>query len=60
MVLLDAGDEFTGPLPSTMAEGAPVVEAYKILGVDAAAIGNHDFDFGPVGYDKGHRAARRG
>lgn len=52
VVALDAGDEFTGPLPSTMAEGAPVVEAYRILGVDAAAIGNHDFDFGPAGYDR--------
>ncbi|APR81261.1 UDP-sugar hydrolase [Minicystis rosea] len=57
VVLLDAGDEFTGPMPSTMAEGAPVIEAYKLLGVDAAAIGNHDFDFGPVGYDKVTAAA---
>jgi 5'-nucleotidase len=52
VVALDAGDMFTGPLASTTAEGAPVVVAYAILGVDAAAIGNHDFDFGPVGYDK--------
>ena len=52
VVVLDAGDLFTGPLASTMAEGAPVIEAYRILGVDAAAIGNHEFDFGPVGYEK--------
>src|SRR5580692_10767642 len=52
VVLLDAGDLFTGPLASTMAEGAPVVEAYNLIGVDAAAIGNHEFDFGPVGYDR--------
>ncbi len=51
VVVLDAGDLFTGPLASTMAEGAPVIEAYRLLGVDAAAIGNHEFDFGPVGYD---------
>ncbi len=50
VVILDAGDLFSGPLASTMAEGAPVIEAYGMLGVDAAAIGNHDFDFGPVGY----------
>ena len=50
VAVLDAGDLFTGPLASTMAEGAPVIEAYNLLGVDAAAIGNHDFDFGPVGY----------
>jgi 5'-nucleotidase len=52
VVVLDAGDLFTGPLASTMAEGAPVIEAYRILGVDAAAIGNHEFDFGPAGYDR--------
>jgi 5'-nucleotidase len=50
VVVLDAGDQFTGPMASTLAEGEPVVLAYKIIGVDAAAIGNHDFDFGPVGY----------
>ena len=50
VVALDAGDLFTGPLDSTLAEGAPVIDAYDIIGVDAAAIGNHEFDFGPVGY----------
>jgi 5'-nucleotidase len=51
VVVLDAGDLFTGPLVSTLAEGAPVIEAYDLIGVDAAAIGNHEFDFGPVGPD---------
>jgi 5'-nucleotidase len=50
VVVLDAGDLFTGPLDSTLAEGAPVIDAYNVMGVDAAAIGNHEFDFGPVGY----------
>lgn len=48
--VLDAGDLFTGPLETTLAEGEPVIAAYNVLGVDAAAIGNHEFDFGPVGY----------
>jgi 5'-nucleotidase len=52
VVLLDAGDLFTGPMESTLAEGAPVIAAYNALGVDAAAVGNHEFDFGPVGYQK--------
>lgn len=52
VVVLDAGDLFTGPLDSTMAEGAPIVDAYNAIGVDAAAIGNHEFDFGPVGYSR--------
>ena len=50
VVVLDAGDLFTGPIDSTLAEGAPIIDAYNAMGVDAAAIGNHEFDFGPVGY----------
>lgn len=50
VVLLDAGDLFTGPLGTTIFEGAPVIDAYNVIGVDAVAVGNHDFDFGPVGY----------
>jgi 5'-nucleotidase len=49
---LDAGDLFTGPIESTMSEGAPIIDAYKALGVDAVAIGNHEFDFGPIGYER--------
>ncbi len=52
VVVLDAGDLFTGPMESTLAEGAPVIAAYNIIGIDAAAIGNHEFDFGPVGYER--------
>jgi len=51
LVLLDAGDLFMGPLESTAAEGAPIIEAYRVIGVDAVSIGNHEFDFGPVGYE---------
>ncbi|MGZ3473627.1 MAG: bifunctional metallophosphatase/5'-nucleotidase [Polyangiales bacterium] len=50
--VLDAGDLFTGPIASTLAEGKPVIAAYAVLGVDAAAVGNHEFDFGPIGYEK--------
>lgn len=50
VVVLDAGDLFTGPLDTTVAEGAPIIDAYNVMGVDAAVIGNHEFDFGPVGY----------
>jgi 2',3'-cyclic-nucleotide 2'-phosphodiesterase (5'-nucleotidase family) len=49
VVLLDGGDMFQGTLESNMNEGAAVVRAYNALGFDAAAIGNHEFDFGPVG-----------
>src|SRR5262245_23643252 len=49
VVLVDAGDMFQGTLESNMNEGAAVIDAYKVLGYDAVAIGNHEFDYGPVG-----------
>ena len=47
---------FQGTLESNLNEGAAVVRAYNALGYDAVAVGNHEFDFGPVG--PGDRAAR--
>lgn len=51
VVLVDAGDMFQGTLASNLKEGAPIVEAYNLLGYHAATIGNHEFDFGPTGDD---------
>jgi 5'-nucleotidase len=49
VLLLDGGDLFQGTLESNLAEGADVVRAYNQLHYDASAIGNHEFDYGPVG-----------
>jgi 5'-nucleotidase len=49
VLLLDAGDMWQGTLESNLNEGAAVVAAYNALGYAAAAIGNHEFDFGPAG-----------
>jgi 5'-nucleotidase len=49
VLLVDAGDMFQGTLESNLNEGAVVVDAYNRIGYTAAAIGNHEFDFGPVG-----------
>ncbi len=49
VVLVDAGDLFQGTLMSNLTEGSVVIEAFNALGYDAAAIGNHEFDYGPVG-----------
>jgi len=49
VLLLDAGDMFQGTIASNRTEGAVVVRAYAALGYAAAAIGNHEFDYGPVG-----------
>ena len=49
MLLIDAGDMWQGTLESNSTEGTSMVEAFNALGYAAAAIGNHEFDFGPAG-----------
>lgn len=49
VLLLDAGDIFQGTLESNLGEGAAMVRAYHALGVTAAALGNHELDYGPSG-----------
>jgi 5'-nucleotidase len=51
VVLVDGGDVFQGTLESNLREGAPAVAAYDLMGYDAVTIGNHEFDYGPVGPD---------
>ena len=43
---LDAGDEMQGSLASNLVFGRSTIEALNALGVDAASLGNHDFDWG--------------
>jgi 5'-nucleotidase len=49
VLLIDAGDMWQGTIESNFSEGASMVAAYNALAYDAAAIGNHEFDFGPAG-----------
>jgi 5'-nucleotidase len=49
VLLVDSGDMFQGTLESNMFEGEAVVRGYNAMGYTAAAVGNHEFDFGPVG-----------
>lgn len=49
VLLIDAGDMWQGTLESNLSEGAAMISAYNALGYNAAAIGNHEFDFGPEG-----------
>lgn len=48
VIVLDAGDTFQGGIESNLSEGGLVIDAYGALGYAAAAIGNHEFDFGPL------------
>jgi 2',3'-cyclic-nucleotide 2'-phosphodiesterase (5'-nucleotidase family) len=45
-ILVDGGDEFQGTPASNFVFGRPVVEVFNYLGYSAAAIGNHEFDWG--------------
>jgi 5'-nucleotidase len=57
VVIVDAGDMFQGTLESNLFEGAAVVRGYNAVGYAAAAVGNHEFDFGPLGPDSVARKA---
>ena len=45
-LLLDAGDSAQGTVEASLSRGDAVVAGLAALGVDAAALGNHDLDFG--------------
>jgi len=47
MVYLDAGDQFQGSLEGNISKGKAVVGFFNLMQLDAAAIGNHEFDYGP-------------
>jgi 2',3'-cyclic-nucleotide 2'-phosphodiesterase (5'-nucleotidase family) len=44
-VRLDAGDEMTGTPLSNFTWGSATIDALNRLGIDAAAVGNHEFDW---------------
>jgi 5'-nucleotidase len=45
-ILIDAGDYFSGPYISTLTKGEAIIQSMNFLGIDAACIGNHEFDHG--------------
>jgi 2',3'-cyclic-nucleotide 2'-phosphodiesterase (5'-nucleotidase family) len=45
VLLVDGGDMWQGTPASNLAYGRPVVRLYNLLGYDAAALGNHEFDW---------------
>lgn len=49
VLVLDAGDQYQGSLFYTTYKGEEVVEFMNVIGYDAMAVGNHEFDDGPEG-----------
>jgi 5'-nucleotidase/UDP-sugar diphosphatase len=45
-LILSGGDMWTGPAISTLTTGRSMVDVMNALGYQAAALGNHEFDFG--------------
>jgi 2',3'-cyclic-nucleotide 2'-phosphodiesterase/3'-nucleotidase len=45
-LILSGGDMWTGPALSTWYEGESMIDVMNAMGYQAAAIGNHDFDYG--------------
>ena len=45
-LLLDGGDLYQGTTLSNLAVGAPIYVAFDLMGYDAVALGNHEFDWG--------------
>lgn len=48
LVLLDAGDIFQGTMESNLFKGESTMAYYNLLPYRAAAVGNHEFDYGPI------------
>ena len=47
VIVLDAGDQFQGSMMYTTYKGAVEAEFMNVIGFDAMAVGNHEFDDGP-------------
>ncbi|HQG31272.1 MAG TPA: metallophosphoesterase, partial [Deltaproteobacteria bacterium] len=45
-VVLMAGDMLQGTPMSTVFKGEPDIKCLNVMGLDAACVGNHEFDFG--------------
>ncbi|MHB1073980.1 MAG: 5'-nucleotidase C-terminal domain-containing protein [Gemmatimonadaceae bacterium] len=45
-ILVDGGDLFQGTAVSNLSFGRPVLAWFNMMGYDAAALGNHEFDWG--------------
>ncbi len=58
LIWLDAGDQFQGSVESNLEEGAPMVQFFNAAGLQAAAIGNHEFDFGLLTLKKRMKEAK--
>ena len=51
-LVLFAGDLISPSVESSVSKGAQLIDGFNLLGVDAATLGNHEFDYGPAELQK--------
>ena len=52
---LSGGDNYTGSAISSMFKGKPMAKIMRILGYQVSAVGNHEFDFGMVPFERNRK-----
>lgn len=52
---LSGGDNYTGSAISSMFRGKPMAKIMSILGYHVSAVGNHEFDFGMIPFEKNRK-----
>jgi 2',3'-cyclic-nucleotide 2'-phosphodiesterase (5'-nucleotidase family) len=57
-LFLSAGDLMQGTNLSNLFLGRPVIEAFNLMGLDASAVGNHEFDSGQAAFAERAAEAR--
>ena len=57
LLVVDSGDLLTGTAMSSVFRGEADIAAMNLMGYDAVAVGNHDFDFGTQHLKELHKAA---
>jgi len=58
VIKISGGDNYTGTAVSTFFKGASMAEVMGLLGYKAAALGNHEFDFGKSELTANSRTAK--
>jgi len=55
---LSGGDNYTGSAISSMFKGKPMAQIMRILGYQVSAVGNHEFDFGMIAFDRNRKESQ--
>jgi 2',3'-cyclic-nucleotide 2'-phosphodiesterase (5'-nucleotidase family) len=57
-LLLSCGDTATGPVLATALQNDPVIAVMNLMGYDACALGNHEFDCGAAAIERWRKDAK--